>query len=265
LISISTLVLKIQQKQNRDETPPCVMGIPSGHVLTHALSCQLRYSKAYVQHNGLAYGEEVEQMWAKLRHLWPRTKHMRADTRVDLISAQLHHITGTMIIALPKTLETQQKRAENVLATTARTLAAYAEAGDLPTEMDLQRIYEQRHVLFGSGNDDSTPSVRARVKYVVSWLKKQYYGDAEQQENASAEQRARMAQRKQECSRELNGMLAHEPSVLDLRNVDGQPFAMLLVPAKHALAVELERSLQLIAAQQQLYMSYRNHRGHSTS
>ena len=229
------------------------MGIPSGHALMHDLSCQLQYSKAYIEGNGLAFGEEIEQLWAKLRHLWPRVKYMRSENRFTVISSTFANITADMIANLPQTLAAQFKRANEVKAAAESSLDRYRSARpDLNLDdQALQRIFETRHVLFvDSASSDNHAYVFTRdVQLATLLIKKRFYDESARSSEDDAYQGAMRESKK--CTKQIDMIIRKQPNLRDMV-MDGVLFNAIKSRALHALAIEIKRGLHILIVQQQL-------------
>jgi hypothetical protein len=73
------------------------------------------YDPTRVRCNGLHSGEEIEGLWALLRHIWLRLREMSASNRRDDLSEHLAFIARVMVEALGRKLTRQYFRAESTL------------------------------------------------------------------------------------------------------------------------------------------------------
>ena len=146
----------------------------------HDLPCQLTYSKAYIEGNGLAFGEEIEQLWAKLRYLWPRVKYMLSENRYTIISSSLASITADMISNLTQTLSSQYKRAKQVLSLAEDALAKFRAQSRELDDASLKRIYDMRFTLFAdSASLKSGVDIFGRDVQLVTIVNKKIFYDSQ--------------------------------------------------------------------------------------
>lgn len=247
---------------------PKVIGIPSGHALVHNLRCQLKFSKAYIQGNGLAFGEEIEQLWAKLRHLWGRVKEMRSENRVDLISIHLASITAEQIQKLPNTLLAQVARAKKV-ATDAQRLLNDLRNGDRSlTEQKLRELYDRRHVVFGGARpeNEEESAHSLSLQFVVLTMKKRYYAAALSHPGTSRTEREDLEKSQRGCSKSIDKLLMKDPSLDRLEKSDEpglRAFREHEVFARHVILTEIQEKLHLVMSQQQLGNIRMTRKGHS--
>jgi len=223
------------------------------------LRCQLKFSKAYIVQNGLAYGEEIEQLWAKLTPLWCRLKQMRSENRIDTISSRLAFITAEMLEYLPQTLRNQFSRANTAFEEADNKLQDLQAKDANLTDDFLQVLYTRRMETYGGVFAAREAKETIKVRYVVMLLKKRFYISYSQ--SASKYDREYLNKRIAACVNCINQMLLSDPTLEDFDKVseDGQAFST----AREVIADDLQDSLRFIVAQQQLGSVRLHHSGHS--